>query len=241
MTTNGRPQIYAAGSLRPAFDVLAAATPGGLRLQYANARDLADRIVAGERPDVFASASAEHPRALYEAGLVGEPRPFASNRLVVAVPTASSARDAAELARPGVRVVIEVEGIPLGDYTRELLALLDEHAGAGFADRVLINVVAQEQTVDVVANRLLAGEADAAVLYATDVAARRDVLRAIEMPAGVAVTVTCFASVVNGAPAPAVGQAWLEGLSAAPAAAILRRAGFGPPPSNAPSARAAAA
>jgi molybdate transport system substrate-binding protein len=126
--------------------------------------------------------------------------------------------------------VIEVEGIPLGDYTRELLALLDQHSGPGFADRVLINVVAQEQTVDVVADRLLAGEADAAVLYATDVAARRDVLRAIEMPAGVAVTVTCFASAVTGAVAPELGHAWLDGLTAAPAAEILRRAGFGAPP-----------
>jgi molybdate transport system substrate-binding protein len=232
MTSNGRLQVFAAGSLRPAFDVLAVRTPGGLALQYANARDLAQRIEAGERPDVFASASEEHPRALYDAGLVSEPRAFASNRLVVAVPTASSARDAAELARPGVRVVIEVEGIPLGDYTRELLALLDKHAGEGFADRVLINVVAQEQTVDIVADRLLTGEADAAVLYATDVAARPETLRAIEMPAGVGVTVTCFACVVSAAAAaPGRASAWLERLTAPSAVGVLRGAGFGPPPS----------
>ena len=229
MTQNGRLQVFAAGSLRPAFDELAASTPGSLALQYANARDLAQRIEAGERPDVFASASAEHPRALYAAGLVGKPRAFAANRLVVAVPTASAVRDSAELARPGVRVVIEVEGIPLGDYTRELLALLDAHAGEGFAERVLLNVVSQEQTVDVVADRVLSGEADAAVLYATDVAARRDTLRAIEFPAGISVDVTCFACVVQGGPAPERAGAWVDGLTRLPAAEVLRRAGFRPP------------
>jgi molybdate transport system substrate-binding protein len=204
-------RVFAAGSLRPAFDVLAESWHGTLRLDYANARDLARRIAAAEPADVFASASGEHPRALHEAGLVGKPQAFATNRLVVAVPAGSPADDVATLAEAGTRTVIEVEGIPLGDYTRKLLARLDDMA-PGFSARVFENVVAQAHTVDEVAALLLAGEADAAVLYATDVAARPGRLRAVELPREVEVAVTCVACVV-----------------AAAARDVLRRAGFGPP------------
>jgi len=229
VTEGGGLRVFAAGSLRPAFELLGAADPGGPQFAYANARDLAERIERGERVDVFASASAEHPRALHAAGLVGEPRPFASNALVVAVPATSPAREPAVLAAPGTRVVIEVEGIPLGDYTRELLARLDELEGAEFAARVFANVVAQEQTVDHVAALLVAGEADAGVLYATDVAARPGELRVIALPAGAAVQVTCVACVVAASAQPAAAAAWVERLTAPATQAIMRRAGFGPP------------
>ncbi len=222
--------VFAAGSLRPAFDVIAAGVAGGVELAYANARDLAERITAGETADVFASASPDDPQRLCAAGLVGEPRPFASNRLVVAVPAASAARDVGVLARPGARVVIEVEGIPLGDYTRALLGRLDALEGAGFADRVLANVVSEEQTVDHVAARLLAGEADAAVLYATDVIARPGALRAIEPPPGARVEATCVVCVVSATVDRRRAVAWVDGLATPTGRAIMRRAGFGPGP-----------
>ena len=220
--------VFAAGSLRPAFDVLAAGVAGGVELAYANARDLAERITAGEAADVFASASPADPHRLCAAGLVDEPRPFATNRLVVAVPAASGAEDVGVLARPGARVVIEVEGIPLGDYTRELLARLDEMEDAGFSERVLRNVVSEEQTVDHVAARLLAGEADAAVLYVTDVIARPGALRAIEPPPAARVEAMCVACVVTATADRGRAVAWVDGLTAPAGREIMRRAGFGP-------------
>lgn len=222
-------RVLAAGSLRPAFERVAAAGDASVELDYANARDLAERIVAGEPADVFASASAAHPRALQAAGLVGPPLPFAANRLVVAVAAASPARDVTMLAAPGVRVVIEVEGIPLGDYTRALLARLDAIVAGGFAARTFANVVDEVQTVDDVAARLLAGDADAAVLYATDVAARPGRLRAIEVPPRAAVAVTCVACVVTATPQPGAAQAWVRALTSAPVRALLERSGFAAP------------
>lgn len=230
MSARRRLRVFAAGSLRPAFDLLAAAAPAPPELSYGNARDLADRIRSGETADVFASASGAHPHALYEAGLVGRPRAFASNRLVVAVPAASGAGDSGILAAVGVRVVIEIAGIPLGDYTRELVTRLDELAGGRFAERVFANVVSQEQTVDDVAARLRDGQADAAVLYATDVAARSGALRAIEPPAAAAVTTTCFACVVSSSARRDSGETWVRSLGTPAAAELLRRTGFGAPP-----------
>ncbi|HWH09545.1 MAG TPA: molybdate ABC transporter substrate-binding protein [Solirubrobacteraceae bacterium] len=222
--------MFAAGMLRPAFDVLAAGRAGEVLVDYANARDLAGRIVGGEQVDVFASASPAHPRGLRAAGLVTEPVAFASNRLVVAVPVGSPATDHGVLRAPGTRVVIEVEGIPLGDYTRELLGRLDADAGErhgdGFSAGVLGNVVLEAQTVFEVADALIAGEADAGVLYATDVAAHPGRLRAIELP--VSVGVTCVACVVESSTRPAAAAAWIDELLLAPARAILRGTGFGP-------------
>lgn len=222
--------VFAAGSLRAPFAALAALSTGEVRVSYANARDLAERIVAGEPADVFASASPQHPRDLHAAGLVGEPRAFASNRLVVAVPVDSPARDAGVLAASGSRVVIEVEGIPLGDYTRAMLARLDEVGGSAVSAAVLANVVAEEHTVDAVAARLEAGEADAAVLYATDVVARPGRLRALEPPAGCAVGATYVACATATTPRAALAAAWVDRLTGTAAARILSDAGFGPPP-----------
>jgi molybdate transport system substrate-binding protein len=222
-------RIFAAGSLRPAFDALAAASPGAIELTYANARDLAQRITAGEPADVFASASDEHPRLLHEAELAGVPRAFATNRLVVAVRSTSGARDVDVLAAAGSRVVIEVAGIPLGDYTRLMLLRMDEVAGPGFAALTMANVVAEEQVVDAVAARLLDGDADAGVLYATDVAARAPRLRAIELPPGASVAVTLVACATTAAADPGRAAAWVAELAAPAAQAVLRDAGFGPP------------
>ncbi len=221
-------RIFAAGMLRPGFDLL-----GGIgRVDYANARDLADRIVAGEEVDVFASASPAHPRDLRAAGLVGEPAAFASNSLVVAVGASSDATDWAVLGAPGTRVVIEVAGIPLGDYTRKLLALVDGLAGDGFADAVRANVVFEAQTVFEVGDALVDGAADAAVLYATDVAARDGRLRAIELPGEALVGVTCVACVVAASQRPVDAAAWIDELVGPAGQAVLRRAGFGPPPAD---------
>ncbi len=218
-------RVFAAGSLRPAFAILAAEAPD-VRVDYANARDLAGRIVAREPADVFASASPKDPLELHEAGLVEEPRSFASNRLVVAVPATSPADGVDVLAAPGVRVVIEVAGIPLGDYTRELLGRVGD---AAFSERVLANVVAQEQTVDGVTARLLTGAADVGVLYATDVA-NRPGLRGIELPPSASVEVTCAVCVVSASVARTRATAWVDRLTGPVGQEVLRRAGFGPPP-----------
>jgi molybdate transport system substrate-binding protein len=223
-------RIFAAGSLRPAFDELAGASREPLQMTYANARDLARWIAAGEPADVFASPSAEHPRTLHEAGLAGAPQAFATNRLVVAVPRSSPARGVDVLAAARTRVVIEVAGIPLGDYTRMMLWKMNAIAGTEFAARVMANVVAEEQLVDAVAQRLLAGAADAAVLYATDVAARSPRLRAIEVPAEAQVTVTVVACATTAARDPRRAAAWVQRLAAPSTLAVMRNAGFRPAP-----------
>jgi molybdate transport system substrate-binding protein len=220
--------VLAAGSLRASFDALAAEWSAGgelpATLSYANARDLAARIKDGEPADVYASASPEHPAALHALGLLDEPRPIATNRLVVAVPVGSAAREPDVLALPGTRVVIEVEGIPLGDYTRVLLERWGEARGRDFVSTVMANVVRQEESVAAVLQRLRRGEADAAVLYNTDVQTAGGRLRAIEAP--VPVFGTYVAATVRASRQPDVARAWLALITGPVGGRILRAAGF---------------
>ncbi|HWK30192.1 MAG TPA: substrate-binding domain-containing protein [Solirubrobacter sp.] len=190
--------VFAAGSLRPAFAGLDA------RFTYDNARALAARIEGGERPDVFCSASPADPARLHALGLLGEPVVFARNRVVIAV-----RREAPDPDLRSARLAIEVAGVPLGDYTRELFDAL----------RVTVAPAYEETIVDAVADRVLSGDADAGVLYATDVAAR-PALRAVAP--GVDVVATYVAGVVTPSPGAA---AFVAALPDHPA---LVRAGFQP-------------
>jgi molybdate transport system substrate-binding protein len=222
--------VLAAGSLRAPFESLAEHWRAGhdisVEVSYDNARALAARIAAGEPADVFASASPEHPAALHGLGLVEEPRPFAANRLVVAVPSSSRVTDASALEAPRCRVVIEAAGIPLGDYTRTLLERLERRYGSGFAGAVLANVVREELTVAAVVNCLLAGDADAAVLYNTDVAAAGRRLRAIEVPAGLGVRGTYVIARVCRARQPRAAREWVELVCGPTGRRTLTEAGF---------------
>lgn len=214
-------QVLAAGSLRPAVDRLTAGDPG-VEVAYANARVLADRITAGEPADVFLSASPADPERLHRAGLVGDPRPFARNRLVVAVTAGSTAATPEVLAAPGVRVVVEHAGIPLGDFTRDALERM------GIAAEVMRNVVLEASMVDEVVAALRDGLADAGVLYATDVRAAGGALRGLELPATAAVTTTCVACTVAAGTRPEAASAWLAQLLGPAGRAALSATGFAP-------------
>ena len=222
-------RVFAAGSLRSAFDALAEHWPGLVDIRYANAGVLAEAILAGEPADVFASASPQEPERLMGLGIAGTGWPFASNRLVVAVPAASDIVDVGALAAPGTRIVIEIAGVPLGDYTRELLDGLGAMHGRAFAQGVLDNVVAQRDSVDTVSAVVYDGEADAAILYATDVAASDGRLRAIEPPREAAVPATYVVCALRAAEQPADAAVWIDLTLGPLGQRVLRGAGFAPP------------
>lgn len=221
-------RVFAAGSLRAAFDALAERAGMAATLRYANARVLADAILGGAPADVFASASPDEPRRLAELGVAAPGRAFATNHLVAAVPAGSQLDDLDALGAPGTRVVLELPGIPLGDYTRELLARMEELRGDGLARRILRNVVAERDDVDAVTACVYAGEADATILYATDVVGSRGRLRAIEPSREAGVEATYVVSELLAAQRPAAARAWVALLLGPVGRAVLEAAGFGP-------------
>jgi molybdate transport system substrate-binding protein len=220
--------VSAASSLKPAFEAYAeefdAARPA---YAFAGSDELAAQIRAGAHPDVFAAANAKLPAALHADGLVEAPVAFATNRLVIAVPSGTEGvRSVEDLAKPGTKVVIGAEGVPIGDYTRTVLGRLP----AATERAILANVRSEEPDVAGIAAKVGAGGADAGVVYATDVRASDGRLRAVPLPARLQPVVVYDAAVVRGARRPDAARAFVDGLRSGAGARALRGAGFGPPP-----------
>jgi molybdate transport system substrate-binding protein len=214
--------VSAASSLKSAFTRYDA----GARFSFAGSDELAAQIEQGVKPDVFASADTKLPDQLYAKGLVEKPVVFAANRLVLAVPAGSRIRGLDGLG--SARVAIGSPSVPVGAYTRQVLAKLP----GGEGRRILARVRTHEPDVAGIVGKLTQGAADAGFVYATDVKATKGALRAIELPAAAQPNVAYGAAVVKGARHARRARAFISGLLDGAGAAALRRAGFEPPPSS---------
>ena len=165
--------VYAAASLA---EVLPEIDPDA-NFSFAGSDELAAQIREGAPADVYVAASSRYPQELYEESLVEEPATFATNRLVLVVPRANPAgiESVEDLLRPGTRLVVAAEGVPVGDYTRTVLETLG-------LSKALDNVVSNEDDVKGVTAKVSLGEADAGFVYATDVTPVADRVLAFELP-----------------------------------------------------------
>ena len=174
--------VFAAASLTEAFGELAAAFeaehPGvRVRLSFAGSATLRTQVLEGAPADVFASASPDEVAALDAAELVVEEHALATNTLVIATGQ-DGIETFEELTLPGLRLVLAAENVPAGRYARESLAL----AGTDFAERVLANVRSNETNVRATLAKVELGEADAAIVYTSDLRAADAGIRTIAIP-----------------------------------------------------------
>jgi molybdate transport system substrate-binding protein len=177
--TSGTLTVFAAASLTDAFTllgkVLEQRNPGlHVTMNFAGSQQLAQQIDQGAKADVFASADQRWMDYMREHGLVdGAPQEFVRNLLVVIVPQSNPGRIARleDLARPGVKLVINAEAVPAGRYSREALAKLNAAPGfpPDYAQQVLRNVASEEDNVKSVVTKVQLGEADAGMVYRSDV------------------------------------------------------------------------
>jgi molybdate transport system substrate-binding protein len=212
--------VYAASSLTEVFQAI----DPNAAFNFAGSDDLATQIKENAPADVYAAASPKYPEELFKAGLVEKPQVFATNRLVLIVPTSNPAgiESVADLGRKGVKLVIGAEGVPIGDYTRKVL----ENMGA---TNVLTNVVSQEDDVKGVVGKVALGEADAGFVYVTDVKPVADKVTAIELPAAAQAEVKYEIAVVKDAPHRDAAHAFVDQVLGSEGQAKLAAAGFGPP------------
>ena len=233
--------ILAAASLTDAFTALAADFPRqpgerGMRvtLAFGGSSQLRTQLEQGAPGDVFASADQTQLDAAARDGLLaGPPAPFAANRLVIVIPSDSRTGVAvlADLARPGLRLVTTPKEVPIGAYTREMLAraAADPRYGAGFDQKVLVNIVSEETNVRQLVAKVQLGEADAAIVYATDVTAKVvQQVRVIDLPEPFNPPVTYPIAVLQRARAPAVARRLVDYVRAPAGQRLLREQGFLP-------------
>lgn len=220
--------VSAATSLTNAFTAYGTSFDAATaRFSFAGSDMLAAQIRQGVRPDVYASANTKLPDQLHADGLVERPTVFAANRLVLAVPaSAEKVRSLADLTKPGVTIAAGSPTVPVGSYTRKVLARL----GAQQSGAILAHVRSSEPNVGGVVGKLTQGAVDAGFVYVTDVTATKGKLKAIPLPARLQGRVAYAVAIVKGATHVASARAFIAGLRSGAGRRALAAAGFEPPP-----------
>jgi len=193
--------VSAASSLTDAFTEIGrafeTANPGtAVTFNFGPSDGLAAQIDQGAPVDVFASASPTWMDSVQDDGPgVTDRADFAQNRLAIIVPVDNPAgiENLDDLTEDHVQLVLAAEGVPAGDYAREMLR------EAGIYEAALANVVSNEEDVRAVITKLIAGDADAGIGYVTDVTpAVSDRVTLIPIPDAVNVIATYPIAAVNG-------------------------------------------
>ena len=233
----GELTIFAAASLTAAFKEMAAqieqANPGTkLAFNFAGSPTLRTQLAQGARADVFASADEPNMYGAQKDGTIsGEPRVFARNLLVVVVPADNRAEinTLQDLAKPKLKLVLTNKDVPVGNYARQALDKMSQDPAFGddFARRVLANLVSEEANVKQVASKVQLGEADAGIVYSTDVTqAMRSAVWVIEIPPEFNVTAKYPMAAVKGTRNESGARAFIEYVLSPAGQAILTRHGF---------------
>jgi molybdate transport system substrate-binding protein len=187
--------VFAAASLTDAFDEVAAtleaANPGlDIVDNYAGSQALVTQLTEGAPADVAAFASNSAMKDATEAGVVtAEAQPFVENVLTIVVPADNPAgiTSAADLAKPGIKLVLAQEEVPVGGYSRQSICNMGADTatyGDDFVTMVAGNVVSEEDNVRSVLSKVDLGEADAGIVYTSDVKAADNVMT-VEIPEAV--------------------------------------------------------
>jgi molybdate transport system substrate-binding protein len=223
--------VFAAASLTDAFKEIGLAfeseksTP--VTFNFGASSQLRTQLQQGASGDVFASADqVQMDNARNDGLIVGPDMTFARNRLVVITPRDNPAQiaSAADLARPGVRFVTAAPEVPIGVYTQQMFDKISaiDVFGADFKDRANANVVSREPNVRQVVAKVQLGEADAAVVYLTDVTpASAPDLMTIAIPDDLNTLASYPIALVTNGPQPELAQAFIDMVMAPAGQAIL--------------------
>ncbi len=174
--------VLAAASLTESFTELGktfeAQNPGvTVVFSFAGSQDLAQQLAQGAEADVFASASKKYMDAAVASKRVNvdDAKVFVKNRLVVIFPSENPGglTGLKDLAKPGLKLDLADESVPVGKYSLDFLdkASADAAFDPKFKDNVLKNVVSYETSVKAVVSKVSLGEADAGIVYVTDITA----------------------------------------------------------------------
>jgi molybdate transport system substrate-binding protein len=195
---------------------------------------LVTQIDQGAPADVFASADqAQMDRARAANRIDGQDRTFVTNRLVVITPVDNPGRIETlnDLARPGLRIVTSQPDVPIGVYTQTMADRMsaDPQFGSSFKDAFNANIVSREANVRQIVSKVQLGEADAAVVYKSDVTPQvASQLRIVDVPDDYNVLATYPIARVQGARNPALADAFMNYVLSPEGQAVLAAWNFVP-------------
>jgi molybdate transport system substrate-binding protein len=230
--------VFAAASLAEAFTEIGgnfeAANPGvTVTFNFAGSHALRTQIEEGAPADVFASANAAQMDAVVTGMFVAQDAPqiFLTNALVIILPEENPAGvdEVEDLASSGLKLVLAAEEVPVGKYSREALDLMNIQFGSDFKEKVLANVVSNEDNVKQIVAKIQLGEADAGIVYTSDAVAAPG-LTTVPIPPDMNVIAEYPIAPLVAASNPDLAAAFVEYVLSPLGQAVLQKWGFSPIP-----------
>jgi len=224
---SGAITVFAAASLTESFGAMSKqfhkeyADVDGT-LNYDSSSNLATQINQGAPADVFASADADNLQKTIDAGAVTPPPVvFTKNRLEIAVEKGNpkKIKGLADLQKSGLVVVLCADQVPCGKYAAEAFA----KAG------VAVSPASKEENAKATLSKVSIGEADASILYVTDVKASKDTTTGVKIPDKVNVIATYPIGVVKESQNATAAKAWVQYVTSKEGQKTMRKFGFLPP------------
>ena len=218
--------VLAAASLTAAFTDLEkqfeTAHPGvDVRLNFAGSSDLAQQIVNGAPADVFAAASDATMKTVTDAGMAaGPPTVFATNVLQIATAPGNpkSIASFADLAKPDLKVVVCAPQVPCGAAAEKIEK----------ATGVTLRPVSEEADVKSTLGKVTSGDADAGLVYVTDVSSAKGTVQGVDFPEANQATTNYPITVLKDAPQAQLAQQFVDLVTGDEGQQALKTAGFGP-------------
>lgn len=219
--------VFAAASLKKSFTAIGEQfrtdNPGSeIEFSFAGSADLVTQLTQGAPADVFASADLRNMTKAADAGLLaGDPVNFASNTLTIAVAPGNPKKISSlkELAAPGVSVVVCAPAVPCGSATQKV-----EQAA-----EVRLSPVSEESSVADVLNKVVTGQADAGLVYVTDVLGAGDTVTGVAFPEAAGVVNTYPIAVLTQSAHADLARKFVDLVTGAAGRKILDAAGFATP------------
>ncbi len=234
--------VFAAASLTQAFGELGALYQkqnNGTAAVYnfAGSQQLAQQITNGAPADVFASANNSQMDVAVKSGRIDKAtaKTFVTNRLIVIFPKDNPAQvtQLQDLAKDGLHLILADKAVPVGQYALDFLdkAVKDPAYGSDFKDRVIAQVVSYEDNVKSVLSKVVLGEADAGIVYLTDVTGdAKDKVGHLDIPDALNVIAVYPIAPLKDSSLPELTQKFIDLVLSADGQAILAKYGFSPPP-----------
>ncbi len=230
--------VFAAASLTDAFLELGkeyeASQPGvKAQFSFAGSQILRTQLEQGAVADVIAFADQKNMELLITEGLVPEnaPHNFATNHMTLILPKSNPGKvqNIADLARPGLKLILADSSVPAGGYARQVLnkLSLDPAYGKDFSARVLANLVSNETDVRQVVVKIELGEADVGIVYVSDAVAVRKLVT-IPIPDQFNIIAQYPIAILAHSPTPDLAAEFASYVLSSDGQAILAKWGFTP-------------
>lgn len=216
--------VLAAASLTDVFEQLAvrfeeAHDGASVTFSFGSSTDLAEQVADGAPGDVLATADATSMQLAEDAGVTDDVETFATNVLTIVTPAGNPA---------GIKSLDDLDGTTWVRCTDE--APCGRVAAAVLADNdVVAEPASLEEDVRATLDKVVSGEADAGLVYASDAVAAGDGVVAVAIPGAESEPTSYFTTVLEQSADDGLAQEWVDYVTSEEGLAILQQAGFGAP------------